>query len=63
MKIVKFTVVCLDKSGIQNEVVVHPPLGGVRLNMTCGAANSFLNLLPYYEKNIRVHIQDAWVHF
>ena len=35
----KFTVVCKDKSGIQSKVVAHPPLGVIRLNMTCGTAN------------------------
>ena len=45
---------------MQGEVVVHPPLGVIRLNMTCGVANDYLNLPPYYEKKVRGHIWDAW---
>ena len=28
--------------------------------MTCGAANDYLSLPPYYEKKVRGHIWDAW---
>ena len=28
--------------------------------MTCGAANDYLHLLPYYEKEIKSHISDTW---
>ena len=48
--VMKFTIVCQDRSGMQGEVVVHPPLGVIRLNMTCGAANDYLSLPPYYKK-------------
>ena len=58
--VMKFTIVCQDRSGMQGEVVVHPPLGVIRLNMTCGAANDYLSLPPYYEKKVRGHIWDAW---
>ena len=37
--VMKFTIVCQDQSGMQGEVVVHPPIGVIRLNMTCLAAN------------------------
>ena len=43
--VMKFTIVCQDWSGMQDEVVVHPPLGVIRFNMTCGAANDYLSLL------------------
>ena len=58
--VMKFTIVCQDRSGMQGEVVVHPPLGVIRLNMFCEAANDYLSLPPYYEKKIRGHIWDAW---
>ena len=44
--VMKFTIVCQDWSGMQGEVVVHPPLGVIRLNKTCGAANDYLSLTP-----------------
>ena len=35
--VMKFTIVCQDWSRMQIEVVVHPPLRVIRLNMTCEA--------------------------
>ena len=28
--------------------------------MTCGAANDYLRLPPYYEKEVKGHILDTW---
>ena len=44
--VMKFTIVCQKWSGMQGEVVVHPHLGVIRLNMTCRAANGFC-VYPY----------------
>ena len=57
--VMKFTIVCQDWSGMQGEVVVHPPLGVIRLNMTLGAENGYLCLSLCCEKKTRGHIRDA----
>ena len=57
----KFTKVCQDQSEMQRDITVYPPLGIVKLNMTCGAPNDYLRLPPYYEKEVKVHISDTWV--
>ena len=57
--VLKFTAVCQDKSDIQSEIVVYPPLGMIRLNMVFGAANDYLSLTPYYEKKARGNIKYA----
>ena len=41
-------------------MVVYPFLGVIKLNMALGAANDYLSLTPYYEKNVRGYIWDAW---
>ena len=56
----KFTIVCQDQSEMQRDITVYPPLGIVKLNMTCGAANDYLCLPPYYEKGVKGHISDTW---
>ena len=56
----KFTIVCQDQSEMQRDITVYPPLGIVKLNMTCGAANDYLRLPPYYEKEVKGHISDTW---
>ena len=56
----KFTIVCQDQSEMQREITVHPSLGTVKLNMTWGAANDYLRLPLYYEKEIKGHISDTW---
>ena len=48
----KFTIVCQDQSEMQRDITVYPPLGIVKLNMTCGAAADYLPLPPYYEKEV-----------
>ena len=58
--VMKFTIVCQGWSGMQGELVVPPPLCVIRLNMTCGAANDYLSLPPYYEKKVQGQIWDAW---
>ena len=45
---------------MQRDITVYPPLGIVKLNMTCGAANDYLRLPPYYEKEVKGHISDTW---
>ena len=60
--VMKFTIVCQDKSGIQNEVV-YPPLRVIRLNMTCGAANGYLCLSLCYEKRLEVIFGMLGVHY
>ena len=59
-EIMKFTVVCQDQSVMQRDVIVHPPLGIVKLNMSCSAANDYLRLPPYYETEIKTYISDTW---
>ena len=60
--VMKFTIVCQDRSGMQGEVVVHPPLGVIRLNMTCGAANDYLSLPPIMRKRLEVIFGMLGVH-
>ena len=43
-------IVCENKSDMQGEVVIHPPLGVIKLNITCGAANNYFNLPPYFAR-------------
>ena len=57
---IKFTIVCQDQSEMQCDITVYPPLGIVKLNMTCGAANDYLCLPPYYKKEVKGHISDTW---
>ena len=61
-EVLKFTIVCQDKSDIQNEVV-YPPLGVIRLNMACGAANGYLCLSLCCEKRLEVIFGLLVVHF
>ena len=57
----KFTILCHDWSSMQGEVVGHPHLRVIRLNMTC-RPQMIISVPPppYYEKKIRGHIWDAW---
>ena len=59
-KTIKFTIVCQDQSEMQRDITVYPPLGIVKLNMTYDAANDYLRLPPYYEKEVKGHISDTW---
>ena len=56
----KLSIVCQDQSEMQRDITVHPPLGLVKYNMTCGAANGYLHLPPYYEKEVKGYISDTW---
>ena len=42
-QILTFAVVCPDKR--RDTLIVHPPLGMVKLNMSCAASSSYLTLL------------------
>ena len=42
------TVVCPQKQ--KETLIVNPPLGIIKLNMSCAAASSYLTLLPYYHQ-------------
>lgn len=59
-EIMKFTIVCQDQSVMQCDVIVHPPLGLVKLNTSCGAANDYLHLLPNCESEVKKYISDTW---
>ena len=41
-----FTVVCPQKQ--KETMIVNPPVGIIKLNMSCTATSSYLMLLPYY---------------
>ena len=56
----KFTIVCQDPSQIQDDVMTKPPLGVIKLNMSCRASNDYLSLPPFYENKIESHVQDSW---
>ena len=52
------TVVCPQK---QKETHVNPPLGIIKLNMSCSATSSYLTLLPYYHNESKWVIQDQFI--
>ena len=56
----KLTIVCQDQCEMQRIMTVHPPVGIVKLNMICGAANDYLCLPPFYENEIKGQISDTW---
>ena len=60
--VMKFTFICQDRSSMQDEVVVHPLLGVIKLNMTCGAANDYFSLPPIMRKRLEVIFGMRWVH-
>ena len=41
-------------------MIVNPPLGIIKLNMSCTATSSYLTLLPYYYNESRLNIQDQF---
>ena len=58
----EFTIVCQDQSRMLCEILVtvYPPLGIVKLNMACGAANDYLCLSSYCENEVKGHILYTW---
>ena len=55
-QILTFAVVCPDKR--KETLIVHPPLGLIKLNMSCASSSSYLTLLPYYHDESKSDIQD-----
>ena len=39
-------------------MIVNPPLGIIKLNMSYTATSSYLTLLPYYHNESKANIQD-----
>ena len=54
-----FTVVCPQKQ--KEAMIVDPPSGIIKLNMSCTATSSYLTLLPYYHNESRLNIQDQFI--
>ena len=54
-----FTVVCPQKQ--KETIIINPPLGIIKLNMSCNASSSDLTLLPYYHNESRSDIQDQFI--
>ena len=54
-----FVVVCPDKR--RETLIVHPPLGMIKLNMFCVASSSYLTLLPYFHNESKSDIQDHFI--
>ena len=42
-------------------MIVNPPLGIIKLNMSCTAMGSFLILLPYYQNESKSNIQNQFL--
>ena len=57
-QILTLAVICPDKR--RETLIVHPSLGMIKLNMSCGASSSYLALLPYYH-NEKSDIQDHFI--
>ena len=55
-QILTFAVAFPDKR--KETLIVHPPLGIIKLNMPCPASSSFLTLLSYYHNESKSDIQD-----
>ena len=54
-----FTVVCPQKQ--KTTMIVNPPLGIIKLNMSCTARSSYLTVLPYYQNESKSNIQDKFI--
>ena len=51
-----FNVVCPQKQ--KQTMIVNPPLGIIKLNMSCTSTSSYLIILPYYYNESKLNIQD-----
>ena len=58
-QILTFAVVCPDKR--RETLILHAPLGMIKLNMSCAASSSYLTLLPYYQNESKSNIQDHFI--
>ena len=58
-QILTFAVICPDKK--RETLMVHPPLGMLKLNMSCATSSSYLTLLPYYHNESKSYIQDHFI--
>ena len=41
-------------------MIINPPLGMNKLNMSCTGASSYLTLIPYYRNESKLNIQDQF---
>ena len=41
---------------------MNPPIGIIKLNMSCIIKSDYLTLLPYYHNESKTDIQDQFVH-
>ena len=58
-QVVTFTVVCPGKE--KETVDIDPPIGMIKLNMSCTALSMYLTLLPYYHNESKSDIQDHFI--
>ena len=58
-QVVTFTVVCPGKK--KETVDIDPPIGMIKLNMSCTALSTYLTLLPYYHNESKSDIQDHFI--
>ena len=54
-----FTAVCPQKQ--KETMIVNPPLGIIKLNMSCTTTSSYLTLLAYYHNESTLNIQDQFI--
>ena len=57
-QILTFAVIDPDKR--RETLIVHPPLGMIKLNISCAASSSYLTLLPYHNES-KSDIQDHFI--
>ena len=58
-QILTFAVLCPDKG--RETLIVHQPLGMIKLKMSCAASSSYLTLLPYYHNESKSDNQDHFI--
>ena len=58
-QIMTFAAVCPDKR--RETLIVHPPVGMIKLNMSCATSSGYLTLLPYYHNESKSDIQDHFI--
>ena len=56
---ITFTLVCPQKQ--KETMIVNPPLGIIKLNMSFPAKSGYLNLLPYYHNESKLNVQDQLI--
>ena len=54
-----FSVVCQTERTRVGDIRVEPPLGVVRLGMSCTASNEYMTLLPYYQEESKLQVHDS----